>query len=50
MYGSRYLMLAAALAVAVALSGCKRDYKAPEPKAQKASVVTFASRTTFAHF
>jgi len=32
MRGSRYLALAAAIAVALSVQGCKRDYKAPEPK------------------
>lgn len=36
MRGSCYrcVLLAAALAVALAVPGCKRDYKAPEPKTQ----------------
>ena len=32
MSGSRCLILAAALAVALAAHGCNRDYKAPKPK------------------
>ena len=32
MSGSRYFIFAAALAVALAVQGCNRDYKAPKPK------------------
>ena len=32
MSGSRCLILAAALAVALGAQGCNRDYKAPKPK------------------
>jgi hypothetical protein len=32
MPGSRCLVLAAALAVALTAQGCNRDYKAPKPK------------------
>jgi hypothetical protein len=37
MYGSRYLILAAVFAAAVAIPGCKRDLKAPEPKTANAA-------------
>jgi hypothetical protein len=32
MHSSRYLILAGVFAAAVAVPGCKRDLKAPEPK------------------
>jgi hypothetical protein len=32
MSGSRWLVLAAALAVALGAPGCNRDYKAPKPR------------------
>ena len=37
---SRRLVLAAALAAALAAPGCKRDFKAPEPKAGSAEGMT----------
>ena len=43
MSGSRCLILAAALAVALAAQGCNRDYKAPKPKTE-----TFKSMTVSA--
>jgi hypothetical protein len=43
MSGSRCLILAAALAVALAAQGCNRDYKAPKPKTE-----TFRSMTVSA--
>ena len=41
MHSSRYLVLAVALAVAVGAQGCKRDYKAPEPKTDASLVTSF---------
>ena len=38
MYGSRYLILAAVFAAAVAIPGCKRDLKAPEPKTANGAI------------
>jgi hypothetical protein len=45
MPGSRYLILAAALAVALGAQGCNRDYKAPKPKTD-APLVTSVAVTT----
>jgi len=41
MRGSRYLVFAAAMAVAVSVQGCKRDHKAPEPKTRMTQNVGF---------
>jgi hypothetical protein len=38
MYGSRYLILAAVFAAAVAMPGCKRDLQVPEPKTANAAM------------
>jgi hypothetical protein len=45
MRSSRYLILAAALAVALAAQGCNRDYKAPKPKTDAELVTSFAVAT-----
>ena len=42
MHGSRYLIVAAVFAAVAGVSGCKRDYKAPEPKAAAAGM-TFSA-------
>ena len=43
MHASRQLVLAAALALAMATQGCKRDFKAPEPKAGNVERMTSPS-------
>ena len=40
MYGSRYLIFAVVFAAVIAVSGCKRDFKAPEPKAENAGITS----------
>jgi len=54
MYSSRYLFFAAVFATVVAVSGCKRDFKAPEPKAAIAGTSLVAAdsepRSTLSSF
>jgi hypothetical protein len=49
MCGSRCLILAATLALAVGLPGCNRDYKAPKPRTGIVDSVTLSAASSDGH-